>query len=296
MKRALILVCLVSAWVPLATNAQHQKPTGSEDILLVATQWGEPVAVPRIGAHANITVDGHLDEPEWASPPLFEKFGVIEPDTLATPRYKTEFRMFYTDKGVYASFDLKQPADTIIKRLTVRDAFEVSRDNVSFTLDTSGEGRYGYWMNLSLGDVQMDGTVLPEREYSREWDGAWYGATQTTERGWSAEFFVPWSQMAMPKVQGVRRIGLYMSRIVAHLNERWSWPMLPESQQKFMSDLQPIEFDGVDKPLIIQHLLSYAVLHHFAQYEVAAPFFAAHLDDLLQRALQHHRRFGHARR
>jgi len=246
MRKALILVCLASAWVPLATYAQDQKPTESEDILLVTTQWGAPVAVPRIDAQANITVDGHLDEPEWATPPLFEEFGVIEPDTLATPRYKTEFRMFYTDKGVYASFDLEQPADTIIKRLTVRDAFEVSRDNVSFTLDTSGEGRYGYWMNLSLGDVQMDGTVLPEREYSREWDGAWYGATQTTERGWSAEFFIPWSQMAMPKVQGVRRIGLYLTRIVAHLNERWSWPMLPESQQKFMSDLQPIEFDGVD--------------------------------------------------
>ena len=101
-------------------------------------------------------------------------------------------------------------------------------------------------MNLSLGDVQMDGTIKPEREFSREWDGAWYGSTRTTDKGWAAEFFVPWSQMAMPKVDGVRRIGLYLSRIVAHLDERWSWPILPETQPKFLSDLQPTQFVGVD--------------------------------------------------
>lgn len=219
-------------------------PVGS---LHVETQWHEPVAIPRIDhAQSGITIDGRLDEAAWASPPTFDTFRVVEPDTLATPPYKTEVRMFYTEDGLYVSFDLEQPADTIVKRFTVRDEFGVRRDNVSFTLDTSGEGRYAYWMNLSLGDVQMDGTVKPEREFSREWDGAWYGATKTTVNGWAAEFFIPWSQMAMPKVEGVRRIGLYLSRIVAHLDERWSWPVLPETQQKFLSDLQPLHLEGVD--------------------------------------------------
>jgi hypothetical protein len=92
----------------------------------------------------------------------------------------------------------------------------------------------------------MDGTVLPERQYGRDWDGAWYGATQRTPRGWSAEFFMPWSQMAMPKEDGVRRINLYFSRKVAHLNERWGWPALPRSQPRFMSLWQAMQVDGVD--------------------------------------------------
>jgi hypothetical protein len=45
------------------------------------------------------------------------------------------------------------PAATIIQRFAPRDAFDVNRDNVGFTLDTSGDGRYGFWMNLSLGDL-----------------------------------------------------------------------------------------------------------------------------------------------
>jgi len=231
----------------MAVAANADAVTDPIEQVLVETRWGEPVAIPRRDQEdADIQVDGYLDEAVWGSPPLFDEFRVLEPDTLAEPAYKTEFRMFYTEKGIYASFDLEQPPDTIVKRFTLRDELDVSRDNVSFTLDTSGEGRYAYWMNLSLGDVQMDGTVKPEREYSRDWDGAWYGATQTTDTGWAAEFFVPWSQMAMPQVDGTRRIGLYVTRIVAHLDERWSWPVLPESQQKFLSDLQPIEFEGVD--------------------------------------------------
>jgi hypothetical protein len=92
----------------------------------------------------------------------------------------------------------------------------------------------------------MDGTILPERQYGRDWDGAWYGATQVTDRGWSAEIYVPWSQVAMPKTDGKRRIGLYVSRRVAHLDERWGWPGLTETRPKFMSAMRSMELTNVN--------------------------------------------------
>ena len=88
--------------------------------------------------------------------------------------------------------------------------------------------------------------MLPERQFKRDWDGAWYGATATTERGWSAEYFIPWSQMAMPSEAQVRRMGFYGSRNVAYLDERWAWPALPNSLPRFMSALQPVEFEAVN--------------------------------------------------
>lgn len=197
-------------------------------------------------ADIEIRIDGHLDESIWQSLPILGNYKVIEPDTLVDPAYKTDVRIFYSDKGLYASFDLEQPAETLVQRHAPRDAFDVRRDTIGLNLDSSGSGRYGYWVTLALGDGQMDGTVLPERQYSREWDGAWVGATQTTARGWSAEFFIPWSQMAMPKAEGTRRINIYSSRLVATLNERWGWPALPRSQSRFMSRWQPLGFDGVD--------------------------------------------------
>lgn len=234
----------VAQTVPGSDRVQQPALAGSVEIFVPA---GDPITIQRLDPQqAEIKIDGHLDEPAWAMPPVLEQMRVVEPDTLAVPPYKTEFRMFYTDEGIYVSFDMEQPADTIVKRFTRRDDFDVNRDNVSFTFDASGQGLYAYFMNLSLGDVQMDGTVKPERRFSREWDGAWYGATQITDKGWSAEYYVPWSLMAMPKVDGVRRIGIYITRKVAHLNERWSWPGLPESQGKFLTALQPLDFEGVD--------------------------------------------------
>lgn len=247
--RVVVVFCCLLA-LALATdvltdeNLQPDELTTGVEINLGT---GEAIPIRRFNhQQAAIEIDGHLDEAAWASPPLFDRLIVTEPDTLTDPPYKTEFRIFYTEKGVYVSFDLEQPAETIIKRFAARDDFSVNRDRVSFTLDTSGEGLYGYWMNLSLGDVQMDGTVKPERRFSKRWDGAWYGATQLTEKGWAAEYFIPWSQMAMPKVTGVRRIGIYIEREVAHLNEEWSWPALPKSQAIFLSALQPLAFEGVD--------------------------------------------------
>ncbi|RLA26691.1 MAG: hypothetical protein DRQ63_07705 [Gammaproteobacteria bacterium] len=239
-----ILLVLLTATAVTSALAQSRLP---QEIEIVTTGNHTPMnLLRRQHEEIEIKIDGHIDEAIWAQIQPFNNLKVIEPDTLADAPYKTDMRMVYSERGIYVSFDMEQPADSIIQRFAPRDAFEVNRDNVGFTLDTSGDGRYGYWVNLSLGDSQMDGTVLPERQFSREWDGAWYGATQRTENGWSAEFYVPWSQMAMPKLDGTRRFGLYLSRKVAHLNERWAWPGLPESKPRFMSALQPIELEQVD--------------------------------------------------
>jgi Domain of unknown function (DUF5916) len=192
-----------------------------------------------------IRVDGKLDEAIWQSAPVFDHFLVLEPDTLAQPAYPTRVRFVYTDKGIYVGAEMTQPRDTLISRLSSRDAFQVSRDAFSFTLDSSGAGRYGYWFEVGLGDSYSDGTVLPERQYSNEWDGAWRGASHVTATGWSAELFVPWGVVAMPQAGETRHMAFYMSRKVAHLDQRWGYPALPPTQPKFISALQGIDMHDV---------------------------------------------------
>ena len=51
----------------------------------------------------------------------------------------------------------------------------------------------------------------------------------------------------MPKVEGERRIGLYMSRFVAYLDERWGWPALPRRSQNLFPALQSITVRNVDQ-------------------------------------------------
>lgn len=208
---------------------------------------GAPVTLTRF-AHQdiNIKIDGLLSESAWQQALPFTDFFTIEPDSLVPGSHATDLRLVYTERGIYVGFDLEQPKDTLVKWLSRRDEGRLNRDHVSITLDTSGEGRYGYWMSLALGDNQTDGTLLPERRFSRDWDGAWYGSTAETPTGWSAEYFIPWSQMAMPKQTGLRKMGFYASRKVAVLDERWATPALPETRAKFISALQPILLNDVN--------------------------------------------------
>ncbi|NJN52288.1 MAG: hypothetical protein HC809_11515 [Gammaproteobacteria bacterium] len=192
-----------------------------------------------------IRIDGRLDEAAWQGLPGHDTFFVLEPDTLADTPYPTVVKMFYTDRGLYVGAQMTQPKETLISRLSGRDYFGSPRDEFSFTIDTSGEGRYGYWFGVALGGSISDGTVLPERQYFNEWDGPWRGASAETETGWSAEMFIPWGTVAMPRAGDVRRMGIYTSRKVAHLDQRWGYPALPFTKPKFISVLQPIELAGV---------------------------------------------------
>ena len=206
---------------------------------------GEAIVLARI-EDSGIHVDGHLDEAFWRRLPAWDEFVLVEPDSLAAPRYATRVRAFYDSGGLYFGIDMDQPQGTLVSRLSGRDLRVISRDSINITLDTSGEGRYGYWFGINLGDSLMDGTLLPERQFSQDWDGAWRGRSQATAGGWSAEFHIPWGTVAMPQQQGQRRLGLYMSRKVAHLDQRWGWPGLPATVPKFISALQSLLLEGID--------------------------------------------------
>lgn len=244
--RQKLFAIITTLGLSLLAIAVHAQESGAAALELnVGT--GPPIKLLRVDHDTvDISIDGRIDEKIWQGIEPIGEMRVTKPDTLAKVPYETDIRMFYTERGIYVSFDMEQPQDSIIERFVARDEFHVSRDRVDFTLDTSGDGRYGYWMGLSLGDSQMDGTILPERQFAASWDGAWYGATGRSDRGWVAEFYVPWSQMAMPKAAGGRRIGLKTSRWVAHLNEDWAWPWLTETQARFISRFQPLELEDVN--------------------------------------------------
>jgi hypothetical protein len=201
--------------------------------------------IHRADENISIKIDGNLDETVWSERLSRGKMVVIEPDTLETPAEETESYFFYTDEGLYVGVVNHQKPETLLARLSSRDQF-IKRDGVSLTLDPSGEGLYGYWFSVNLGGTLQDGTVIPERQFSNQWDGAWYGAATETETGWTAEMFIPWSIMTMPEIDTkTRKMGYYLSRSMAELGERWSYPGLPRTKSTFMSSLQPIEFENV---------------------------------------------------
>lgn len=221
--------------------------------LVVTLVWlcsfGSALANPDVArvteAQADIKIDGRLEEAVWSTLTGFDGMKVVYPDTLETTRYATISKFFYTEKGIYVGVWCEIPRSLQVARLSARDGYG-KRDSVGIGIDSSGNGLYGYYFSVSLGGSISDATILPERELTREWDGPWYAKTSAEEEGWFAEIFLPWSMFALPDSEADRTVGIYVSRMVAHVNELWSWPALPRTEPKYLSSFHKVVIAGVD--------------------------------------------------
>ncbi|MEX2132398.1 MAG: DUF5916 domain-containing protein [Pseudohongiellaceae bacterium] len=195
---------------------------------------------------ANILLDGNLDEPVWQRLPVIDGMRVIDPDTLVEAPLQTHTRIFYTERGIYIGVMNFQDPDTLVARMTSRDT-QLDRDGFVVGIDASGTGLYGYFLRINLGDSMTDATLLPERQMNMQWDGGWNGRTQAQVDGWSVEYFVPWSMMALPQVGDTRQIGFYLERQVGYLGgEAWSWPALPRTVNQYLSAFEKFELREIE--------------------------------------------------
>ncbi|MDG2278162.1 MAG: DUF5916 domain-containing protein [Pseudomonadales bacterium] len=204
----------------------------------------------------DIVLDGRLDETFWQQIPYYDEFMVAVPDLGIRGEHETHVRFFTSEKGLYVGAIMYQPVDTLVKRYSVRDDF-LDRDSFGVNLDTSGEGLVGYWFMVALGGNVQDGKILPERNYSRDWDGPWIGKSAEREDGWSAEAFFPWSMMNVPEVDGKRSIGLLANRQVSYMNHRYQWPGYAYSSARFLSAFNRVGVEGVD-PVPLLSAIPYA--------------------------------------
>ncbi|MBU2098109.1 MAG: hypothetical protein KKD00_05060 [Gammaproteobacteria bacterium] len=197
------------------------------------------------GDQGSIELDGFLNESVWQSLPAFDGMRIVNPDTMAPAPLGTETRIFYNERGIYVGVMNYQDADTLVARMSSRDD-GVQRDGYVLGIDTSGQGLYGYFLRINLGGTLSDGTILPEKQISRDWDGPWDAVTQELENGWSAEMFIPWGMMQLPDAGEIRQIGIYTERMVTSRNETWSWPALPNTNPEYLSAFQKFELAGIN--------------------------------------------------
>ncbi len=243
-------------------KAEHSSRTITQIKIIFVCLWlcSEAIAADRMSSNAtsaplvlqkysdndiNIKIDGHLNESVWAREKGVNSMSVIEPDTLVATESDTVSQFIYTELGLYVGIWNDQPAETLLPRLTKRDAY-INRDGNSVLLDTSGESLYGLWFDINLGGSIGDGMLLPEKTFTLDWDGAWQGNAATAENGYTTEYFLPWSMMAMPEASQDRKMKVMITRRVAHLDETWGWPALPYTGSKFISAMQSIQLTDVN--------------------------------------------------
>ena len=207
---------------------------------LVAIAWVFPAV--SFGA---ITVDGLLDEPEWADAIVYQDFVTVEPLTGDTAKYATEVRMITTQDGIFVGFTNYQPASVPrVNRHFARDAqIDGDRNIVSFDFDGNAEA--GYDFTVSSANSRQDG-ILGPASYSGDWDGDWYSQTSSNEEYWYSEIHIPWTVAPMSDAGGrAKDMAVWFSRVVYGESLRFAFPNAHFSRNTFMEDWHPIKVDQV---------------------------------------------------
>ena len=207
---------------------------------LLAIVWVFPAA--SFGA---ITVDGLLDEPEWADAVIYQDFVTVEPLTGDIAKYATEVRMITTKDGIFVGFTNYQPASVPrVNRHFARDAqIDGDRNIVSFDFDGNAEA--GYDFTVSSANSRQDG-ILGPASYSGDWDGDWYSQTSSNEEYWYSEIHIPWTVAPMSDAgDSAKDMAVWFSRVVYGESLRFAFPNAHFSRNTFMEDWHPIKVDQV---------------------------------------------------
>lgn len=153
----------------------------------------------------SVTLDGRLDEPFWDHVEPADGFRQREPVEGAPSKQVTEIRIAYNSKNLYIGVSLYDTnPDGIIGFQKQRDASLRSDDRFVFILDTFLDGRTAYVFETNPVGLLGDGLLRAGSGggggggfggVNRSWDGIWEVQVSRDQRGWFAEFEIPFQTL-----------------------------------------------------------------------------------------------------
>ncbi|MDQ7996009.1 MAG: DUF5916 domain-containing protein [Luteibacter sp.] len=201
-------------------------------------------------AHAEVTIDGHIDPAEWAGAKRITDFRDTQPMNGKPGSQPTEAWVMSTPKGLAVAIRVTQSADIPRSRQQTRRDEDAMVDRVNVMVDFDADGRVGYDFEVRSQGGVADEVITNESDFSYDWDGRWDHAVSEDADGYSVEILIPWYIAPMRKASGdTRTIGLYVDRVIAATGERMAWPAIAFDRGRFLSSFQRIEVPAYSQSL-----------------------------------------------
>ncbi|MHC4247437.1 MAG: carbohydrate binding family 9 domain-containing protein, partial [Planctomycetota bacterium] len=182
-------------------GGQVDDPVAAGDDEAATVLAGElPAAsdAPRIfGVEEAPEIDGILEE-IWQDGTLLEDtWRQVNPDEGAPPTQRTEVRLMRDDRNLYVGVRCYDDEPSkIIARVMTRGGPVNRDDNILMVLDPKRDLRTGYIFRMNPNGARADARLVNGRtDYN--WDGQWYGRSVIDEKGWTAEFVVPFRTISI---------------------------------------------------------------------------------------------------
>lgn len=178
-------------------------------------------------------IDGILDDLAWQNAPIAKDFVENRPNNgkPVADSVRTEVKIVYDDKGIYFGAKMYDPEpEKIMTELTERDDV----GNVDFfyvLLNGYNDRQQSFEILVSSAGVQYDAKLTNGNE-DPSWNGVWYSGVKINNDSWTAEIYVPYSEIRFPDKE-IQVWGLNMERELRRTRTRYSWNHIDNSKGAF---------------------------------------------------------------
>jgi hypothetical protein len=192
------------------------------------------VAATPVPEATAVKIDGELNDEVWRKAPIIDEFLQRDPREGAPPTFKTEARVAYDSTALYVAVHAFDPEPARIVGIRTRRDEGSPSDWLRVIVDSFHDRRSAYEFAVNPAGVKQDSYWFNDGNNDRGWDAVWDAAVSRSERGWRAEFRIPFSQLRFhPSASAT--FGLAVVRQVGRLNETATWPLLPKSANGYVS-------------------------------------------------------------
>ena len=203
-------------------------------LALAAGAEAARVAAQPISAASAIKLDGELSEDVWQKAPVVSGFRQRDPKEGAAATYETEARVAYDANAIYIAVQALDPEPARIVGIRTRRDESSPSDWIRVMIDSFHDRRSAYEFAVNPAGVKADTYWYNDTNNDQGWDAVWDVAVSRNDRGWRAEFRVPFSQLRFPAAAD-STFGLAIVREIGRLNETTTWPLLAKSATGFVS-------------------------------------------------------------
>ncbi len=242
-----VLVVLPLAAAPLTASPPTASLLDARPLLA-----GAPIDDPGRSTVAQVVrvetppvLDGRLDDPAWLEAEPLSGFVQRVPREGAAASEATEIRIVQDDEALWVGVWLwdSSPAG-IVEGPAIRDSRLDDSDAILLIFDTYRDRQNGFVFGTNPSGIEYDGQVSDEGRggggmgvggrtqggagggFNLNWDGSWSVATSRDERGWYAEFRIPFSTLRYANADEAVW-GFNAMRRVRRLNEESFWAPIP---------------------------------------------------------------------
>lgn len=181
-----------------------------------------------------VKVDGELNDAIWQAVPPITEFRQREPREGAAPTFETEARVAYDATALYIAVQAFDSDPSHIVGIRTRRDEGSPSDWISVLVDSFHDRRSAFEFEVNPAGVKQDSYWFNDTNNDQGWDAVWDVAVSRSERGWRAEFRIPFSQLRY-RPSETSTFGLAIIRKIGRLNETVTWPLLSKSANGYVS-------------------------------------------------------------